>query len=76
MSEAHKRYPVRSKRLTALSSDVHNHRKGRSAIVNQDQRFLAAEIDRWINEGGALSPWEITSRTRASDGAALQLAPT
>jgi hypothetical protein len=58
MSEAHHNILIRPKRLHQPSGDIHYYREGRAAIINSDQRLFDDQIDRWINEGGALSPRE------------------
>jgi hypothetical protein len=68
MSEAHKTNHVSSKRLPRPSRDVPNQRNNRSAIVNNNQRLLEAQIDRWVNEGGALSPKRYSHQGRGFNG--------
>jgi hypothetical protein len=68
MSEAHKTNQVSSKRLPRPSRDEPNQRNSRSAIVNKNQRLLEAQIDRWVNEGGALSPKRYSHQGRGFNG--------
>jgi hypothetical protein len=58
MSKAHKNDLARSIRLPQSSNDVLDRRERRSAIVNPDQRFFETQLDRWMNEGGAITPRE------------------
>jgi hypothetical protein len=45
---------VAQKRL----AQAHEHRKPRSAVTTHDRWFHEVQVDRWINEGGALARLE------------------
>jgi hypothetical protein len=60
MSETFRKHLVHSRMLLS-TTNAQNHGKRRLATANPDQRLLEAQLDRWTNEGGALSSREISS---------------